>query len=193
MSKSRNFAFVLYPESVNSNWKRILTDLNQPCFYILHDKDTVIDKNTGEVVQKKPHYHVMIMFSTPRSDNTAKKISIMCGGNGHLETLISKRGYARYLCHIDDEFKYKYDYNKVCSVNGANYTDCIATDAEMVDKNNDLLAEIIKYCNDNNIIAYCQIVDYCIANRRDWLPIIRKNSHMICAYVKSKFWYNSYC
>lgn len=34
--------------------------------YILHDKDYVIDTDTGEATLKKPHYHVYLEFGNPR-------------------------------------------------------------------------------------------------------------------------------
>jgi hypothetical protein len=34
--------------------------------YILHDKDMMVDKETGESVPKKPHFHVYMEFGNPR-------------------------------------------------------------------------------------------------------------------------------
>lgn len=34
--------------------------------YILHDKDMMLDKDTGEMTLKKPHYHVYMEFGNPR-------------------------------------------------------------------------------------------------------------------------------
>ena len=192
MPKKRNFAFLLYPESCSSEWQQILRDLGQPVMWILHDKDTTVNES-GEVVPKKPHYHVMIMYNTPHSDNTARQISLMCGGNGHLETVVSKRGYVRYLTHKDDEFKHHYDDSEVVCYGGADYAKLSATDAEALTKSNDLLAELLTFIKSNHIIAYCVVVDYCITERRDWLELLRgRSGQLVSDYIKSRYWLNQY-
>lgn len=53
--KGRNWAFLVYPESLPSNWEDIITETGLPmAFSPLHDKD--VNPN-GE--EKKPHYHVI--------------------------------------------------------------------------------------------------------------------------------------
>lgn len=193
MSKHCNFAFLLYPESCNPNFINILSGLNTPVYYILHDKDTIINEK-GEVKPKKPHYHVMIRWENPHSENTAKKINIQCGGSGYLERLISRQGYARYLMHLDDEFKYRYDRTEVIVINDnldKKYDDLIIAD-ERTDNKTEILAEIIRYCNHNKLIAFCQLINYCVDCRLDWLPIVRRNANMLTAYIKSQYWYNGY-
>ena len=191
-SRERDFAFILYPESANPKWKQILSDLKLPVFWVFHDKDMIIDEETGEMVPKKPHYHVMLMFSNPRSENTAKKISIRCGGNGHLEELITRRGYARYLIHIDDPEKYQYSPNDVVCLGGADYNALSMTVTDIKKAEDDMLVDVIGYCKSTNIIAYCQLIDYCIENRREWLSFLRSpNGRIVRDYIKSHYWYNS--
>ena len=92
--RSRNFATVVYPESAPNDWQEILSSHFVPSFVSpLHDKD----KNpTGE--DKKPHYHVVVMFEGKKSDEQVKEVFDSIGGVG-LEKVQSIRGYARYLCH----------------------------------------------------------------------------------------------
>lgn len=194
MSKKCNFAFLLYPESCDPNFKYTLEGLKIPVYYILHDKDWVIHPETFEKVPKKPHYHVMMIFPTPRSENTAKKISLQCGGNGHLENIVSRKGYARYLMHLDESYKYKYDRSEVITMNDSgkfSYDYVIETEEEKMSRTDETLAEIIVHCRSNRYIAYCQLIDFCICSRPDWLPVIRKYSVMIYNYLKSSEWYNS--
>lgn len=56
--RTRNWWFVLYPDSAPNNWKAILNDLHIQ-YYVspLHDKDINPD---GEM--KKPHWHVIVTF-----------------------------------------------------------------------------------------------------------------------------------
>ncbi len=192
VARERDFAFLLYLDSANPKWKQVLSDLKIPIFWILHDKDTVVDDETGEVVPKKPHYHIMLMFENPRSENTARKISVRCGGNGHLEELISRRGYARYLIHSDNPEKYQYSANDVTCLGGADYNFSSATIADIKRTGDNILIDIINYCKMVNIIAYCQLIDYCIESRREWLSFLRSpNGRIVRDYIKSHYWYKS--
>lgn len=193
MPKSRNFAFLLYPESCCPSWQQILKDCGHPVMWILHDKDVVYDDTIKAWKPKKQHYHVMVMYDTPHSENTAKKLCIMCGGNGHLETIVTKKGYARYMTHKDDNNKYKYDDTDVICYGGVDYTKLASSDAELASKANDLLAELLTYIKRNNVIAYCVLVDYCVTYRRDWLELLRgRTGHLVSDYIKSRHWLGQY-
>ena len=194
MQKSCNYAFILYPESCNPYFPQILKDLGTPAYYIKHDKDVILDEEFNKVVPKKSHFHVFLVFPNPRSENTAKKICLQCGGNGYLETVVSRKGYARYLMHLDDKLKYQYERQEVYTINATgkyDYDKLIATEADLINEYNDTLADIITYCKHNYIIAFSQLVDYCVTNRRDWLPVVRKNTHMLYSYIQSMTWAQS--
>ena len=181
VSKRREFAFVLYEESAAENWEQVLSQLHQRVFWILHDKDV-----SSDGTPKKPHYHIMILFDNPRSLNTVQSLCSKCGGNGHLEEIISRRGYARYLCHMDDPDKHQYDVTEVHSLCGANYMLEIMSKVEL--KNNKLavITEIIQFCDDNVVFFYADLIKYCIAYRPDWLEVlISYNGHIIKDYIKS--------
>ena len=61
MIKGRNWAFIVYPDSLPVNYEEIITNTGLPmAFSPLHDKDL---NATGEA--KKPHYHVICYY-----DNT---------------------------------------------------------------------------------------------------------------------------
>ena len=50
------------------------------------------------------------------------------------------------------------------------------------------LEEIIKYCEDNKIEKFYQLVDYAIESKNDkWYNYINKNTWLIEEYFKSKY------
>ena len=101
-SRRRVFATVVYPESSPDNWRQIIDDYHVPVLISpLHDKD--INNGSGDL--KKPHYHVMFMFDGKKSDDQWNDIKSSFGGVG-TERIESTRGYARYLCHLDNPEKY---------------------------------------------------------------------------------------
>lgn len=98
--RTRSYACVLYPESAPENWRDILSDFHIPCLISpLHDKDV---NPTGE--KKKAHYHVLLLFDSVKSETQAREIFEAFGGVG-CEKVNSVRGYARYLCHLDNPEK----------------------------------------------------------------------------------------
>ena len=184
--RRKEYAFILYPESCSSDWLSVITGLQQPFFWILHDKDLNPDGSP-----KKPHYHIMIMFDNPRSENSLRKLSIRCGGNGHLSELISRRGYARYLCHLDNPEKHRYDskldLHEVC---GADYKHEISSRTELRNCKINMIKEIINFIDDNQIHVYSDLIRYSAKFRSDWLELlITYTGQVIKDHIKSE----AYC
>ncbi len=103
-TRTRNFATVVYPESAPEEWQGILAEQFIPAFISpLHDKDL---NPTGE--EKKAHWHVVVMFEGKKSVEQVTEIFNLIGGVG-CDKVHSIRGYARYLCHLDNPDKAKYN------------------------------------------------------------------------------------
>ena len=63
--RTRNWTFVVYPESVVPDWKEKLEKLyTQALISPLHNKD----KNP-DGTDKKPHYHVLLIFKNVEDKN----------------------------------------------------------------------------------------------------------------------------
>lgn len=73
--------------------------------------------------KKKPHRHVLVMldYSAPLSTwlNNFAPLDIH-----YMEVVKSKRGYLRYLCHLDNPEKARYNVHDVISLGGVDIT-CI--------------------------------------------------------------------
>lgn len=182
-SRRREYAFILYPESCSPDWLSFVTELQQPFFWILHDKDLNPDGSL-----KKPHYHVMIMFDNPRSENSLRKLSNRCGGNGHLSVLMSRRGYARYLCHLDNPEKYQYDpetdLHEAC---GADYKHETISRTELKNLKSKMIREMFKFIDDNQIHIYSDLLRYSAEFRLDWLDLlITYTGQTVKDYIKSE-------
>ncbi len=178
--RTRNFATVIYPESAPSDWKSILSEQCIPCFVSpLHDMDVNPD---GE--PKKPHFHVMLMFDGVKSIDQVKPIFDLIGGVG-CEKVVSTRGYARYLCHLDNPEKYQYNTEDVIAYGGADY---ITTIGLTTDKYK-AIGEMIDYCAENNIYSYSRLLEWCRINRFDWFRVLcDSGTFVIKEYLKSKTW-----
>ena len=176
----RNFATVVYPESAPEGWQETLSEQFVPAFISpLHEKDI---NPTGE--PKKPHYHVLIMFDGIKTTEQAKEIFEKIGGVG-CEVVKSIRGYARYLCHLDNPEKAQYDPEQVRSLCGADYHHTIGL---AIDKYK-AIREMMAYCQEYSILSYSDLLEYCSAERSDWFRVLCDNGTMVMKeYLKSKSW-----
>lgn len=181
-SRFRNFATIVYPESAPANWQDILEETFIPAFISpLHDKDI---NPTGE--PKKPHYHVVLMFDGKKSLDQVKEITATFGGVG-CEKVNSIRGYARYLCHLDNPEKAQYEQGSVRSLGGADY---IGTIGLVIDKYK-AIGEMIDFCKEYNIYSYSNLLEYCRVERFDWFRVLCDNGTVVMKeYLKSRSWTN---
>lgn len=184
VARIRNFATVVYPESAPENWQDILSQCFIPAFISpLHEYDV---NPTGE--SKKPHYHVIIMFDGVKTSDQARDIFDQIGGVG-CERVNSIRGYARYLCHLDNPDKAQYDPEQVRCLCGADY---MATIGLPTNKYN-AIRDMIKYIDDNKVICYADLLLYASMERPDWFRSLCDNcSLVIIEYIKSRTWKYNY-
>lgn len=178
--RTRNYACVVYPDSAPSDWLSILGEFCVPAFVSpIHDCDV---NPTGEV--KKEHYHVMVMFEGVKSSEQVKEIFEAFGGVG-CERVQSVRGYARYLCHLDNPEKHQYAEADVRCFGGADYYSVIGL---VLDKYK-AISEMIDFCKENNIFNYADLLEYCSVNRFDWFRVLCDNGTIVIKeYLKSRSW-----
>lgn len=178
--RKRNFATVVYPDSAPDNWKDILSKHHIPVFISpLHDKDI---NPTGE--EKKPHFHVLMMFEGKKSVDQVTEIFTTFNGVG-CEVVNSVRGYARYLCHLDNPEKAQYSADGVESLCGADYYNVIglATDKYKA------LCEMEEFCEQYDVDSFFALARYASVHRSDWSRVLKDNgSFYMREYLQSRKW-----
>lgn len=179
-TRKRNFATVVYPESAPEGWRDILAGYFVPAFVSpLHDRDI---NATGE--PKKPHYHVMVMFEGKKSEEQVKALFETIGGVG-LEVVESLRGYARYLCHLDNPEKAQYNPSDVVSIGGADYSYSIGLVADKYKA----VREMIAFCKANQIVSYAELLEYAAVEQDTWFRVLCDNGTVVMKeYLKSISW-----
>ena len=178
----RNFATVVYPDSDNTpeDWLSVLQDWKTPVLVSpFHDKDVNV---TGE--PKKPHYHVLIMFEGMKSQDQVRELFDQIGGVG-LETVNSLRGYARYLCHLDNPDKHQYFPADVLQFGGCDYIDMIGLPSDRYE----VIGEMIDFCEAERIVSYATLLVYARHNRPEWFRILCDSGTLVMKeYLKSFGW-----
>lgn len=178
--RTRNYACVVYLDSAPENWLSIISDAKIPCFVSpLHDEDV---NPTGE--PKKPHHHVLAMWDSVKTKDQAQAFFDTFKGVG-CESVNSSRGYARYLCHLDNPEKAQYSPEKVKCFGGANYSHIIGT---MADKGK-CVREMIAFVREQDITCFSDLMDYSATNNEEWFDcLINAGAYVIKEYIKSYTW-----
>lgn len=180
LRRTRNWACIVYPESAPDNWIEILKE-SKVSFLVspLHNMDVTMD---GEV--KKEHYHVLLLFDGVKTDKQASEVFATVNGVG-CEAVSTLRGYARYLCHLDNPEKVQYDVNEVVSYGTVDYVGIIGLPT---DKYNSI-AEMMDFCDRNNIISYAGLIRYARDNNEVWFRILCDSGTMVMKeFIKSRTW-----
>lgn len=178
--RTRNYATVVYPESAPDNWQEILSSHFVPAFISpLHENDI---NPTGE--PKKAHYHVVLMFDSVKTLEQAKEVCVSFGGVGS-EPVKSIRGYARYLCHLDNPEKAQYEPSQVKSLCGADYINTIGL---AIDKYI-AISEMEEFCDKYNVISFYALSKYARSHRQDWHRVLCDCATVYMReYLQSKQW-----
>lgn len=172
-SRVRQWALVVYPESAPPGWREVLDELHIEWVESpLHDKD--VDSGTGEV--KKPHWHVLLLFDGPKSYDQVKEISDALRAPIP-QRCHSARGAVRYMGHLDNPDKYQYGTAGIVGHGGVDVAELLKpTSAQRYE----LIAEMMQWVSDNDILEMEDLLLYAAAERRDdWFPLLCDS----CAYV----------
>ena len=178
--KGRNWAFVMYPESMPSDWFEKLERTGLP-FAIspLHDKD--LDP-TGE--PKKPHYHIICQYAnTTTAKNVKENVCSLVNGTIPIK-LENIKGMYRYHLHLDNSDKYQYDDRDRTFINGFDVSSVNALTNTEVEK---LSNEILAFIDDNDVLEYSDLIYILRTNElMNMLSVAKSHTILFNTYIRSK-------
>lgn len=185
--QAKGWAGILYPDSAVPDWREQLRQAHiEVLISPLHDKD--VNANGDP---KKPHYHVMLMFPTKVGFARAKVIWDAIGAipekdkHGNNRALDSIKAYARYLVHIDDHDKYRYNEDEIEAMGGAVWSAVALSESEETDL---LLDQIEEFIEEFQIVSFAAMVRYARENRPEWKKALRRNTIYVTNLIKSTAW-----
>lgn len=181
--KSRNWALVLYPESLKDNWKDILNEY-QICWACspLHQFDVNPD---GEI--KKAHYHVVLAFESNKSYSQICDISMRLSSDPegrfvHPQVCLSLRGAVRYFTHMDNPEKYQYNFEDIFS-HGLDVNELVKATISEAHRS---IRDILQFCKKNNITEYADLLEYCAESNADWFDLLLERYTLVLnSYLSS--------
>ena len=178
--KGRNWAFVVYPDSLPLNWEEIITDTGLPmAFSPLHDKDV---NPTGEA--KKPHYHVICYYENPTTSRAVKEyVTDKLNGTNPIK-LESMTGMYRYHIHIDNPEKFQYEDKDRKFYNGFDTNKVDSLTFFEIDKT---LRELQNFIRKEDILEYNDLLDILLDNElyQSW-TIARTQTIFLNTYLASR-------
>ncbi|MEM0174401.1 MAG: replication protein [Sulfolobaceae archaeon] len=179
-TRTRNWTCIIYPESAAEDWLEIIKSYYIECVISpLHDKD--IDGNGKE---KKPHYHVLLMFGSVKSYDQVLEIT------KKLKATIPQRCHnakalVRYMLHMDDADKAQYNAEDIVTLNGVDISELLRPSTS---ERYTLIMQMMNFIKQEKITEFCDLVDYAVENRSgDWCPIIFDSAtYVLSSYIKSQ-------
>lgn len=180
MLKGRNWAFVVYPESLPKNYEEIITETGLPmAFSPLHDKDI---NPTGE--SKKAHYHVICYYENPTTQKSVKE-NVTDKLNGTIPIkLESMTGMYRYHIHLDNPEKAQYNDKDRTFYNGFDTSKVESLTFFEIDKT---LRELQNFIESNDITEYRSLCKVLLDSDmfQSW-TIARTNTVFLNTYLASR-------
>ena len=152
--KSRYFTFLLYPESIPSDWKMKLELIGVPmAISPLHDKDlSTVDGQQ----YKKAHYHVIYVAKNPvTADSVRKKIKATLGDSSvaKVQTVVhSMENMYLYLTHESKDALAKNKHKDIKLINNFDIDRYVTLDESEKKELRQTLLEIIDKYKIVNII-----------------------------------------
>lgn len=175
--KSRTWGMVVYPESAPENWQELLSEtFMQFAVSPLHDKDVNPD---GEI--KKPHWHVILIWDGPVTQNAAIKIAEKVNAPNPVK-LESVRGAFRYFTHMDNPEKYQYDEKDIKLFNGFDISSYISLTKE---EKYEAIGKIMDIINENGITEYIDLLNILRLNDYNLFKVACDNTILFTNIVRS--------
>lgn len=172
--KSRNFVFVVYPESAPADWREKLCELGIP-FAVspLHDKDINPDGTP-----KKEHYHVLIIYANTTTLKAVAELFMPLLHSPIPQVCASAKGMYKYFTHADNPEKYQYESSEIQVFCGFE----IPLDSKEV---RDVMQAIEAYAIENGITEYAEMAVVCAKVSAEWYDVYSNHTMHFGKFMSS--------
>lgn len=178
--RTRNWTFLVYPDSAPENWRDIInSDIIPWVESPLHKADN----NPQVEGEEKPHWHVVILYSCVKTFEQLKNLTDRL--NAPIPQMVENtRSIIRYLAHLDQPDKEQFRSTDIICHNGADISRHLMplASAELA-----LVEEMQEWINDNDCEEFFKLGEHARTVRYDdWYPLLVKSSSYLRAYIQSR-------
>lgn len=181
----RAWTFILYPGDIPNDldWYVALDDLHIP-IAISPMHDMILEGKPGE----KDHYHVILSFDGKKSYDQVWELLLenlskdgQNRGFTRPEYVSCLASYYRYLCHLDNENKVKYDPEGIILLGGFN-------PHKYIDEQEHLFLKEMAECIDKmNFTEFDKFDSYCLEKYPDtWYRVLTRHYGYFQTKIRSK-------
>lgn len=177
-NRSDYWLFEFYPESCPKNWKEIINSWLVDCLVSpLHDKD--VNEND---TPKKPHYHGILFFDSAKSYEQVKELLAPLNGPIPIKPKGSKRNCTRYLCHLNNPEKHRYNEADVTEFQNADYQTLKVRDNDKYG----YIGEMMDFIDEQGVYSYAKLLRYSRKERPEWFRCLCDNgTYVMKEYCKT--------
>lgn len=177
-TRTRNWTFIVYPESAPDNWKELLQKEFTP-FAVspLHNLD--VNEGTGEI--KKAHWHVLIKYKGVKTyEQVLKAIKPL---NGSIpQPVANADGLIRYFVHRDNPEKAQYDIADIFSFMDVDIVSPFQTSTSRYDA----ISAMMDFVDEEEITEIKDLLQYARRENQEWFRYLCDNSaYIVESYIKS--------
>jgi len=179
-TRFKSWTCIVYPDSAPCNWRDIINAEHvQWVESPLHDKDI----NEGDEQQKKPHWHVLLLFDTVKNVGQIQAITEQLGGTIPIPAK-SAKGLVRYMLHLDNPDKHQYPRSELKAYGGVDLDELLRPSSS---DRYQRIGEMMDFVDENDITEMHQLLKYAKQKRfDDWFPLLCDNSaYILGQYIKS--------
>lgn len=178
--RTRNWTFVLYPESAPDNWRDILDEyhiewVESP----LHDKDINADGQP-----KKAHIHILLLFGGVKSYEQVHEITDALN-QPIPQRCHNAKAMVRYMAHLDNPEKAQYNQSDIIAHGGVDLADLLRPSSS---ERYQIIADMQNYVLSAGITEFQDLMDYARTEHfDDWFPLLCDSCTFVMSmYIKSQ-------
>lgn len=147
--RQRNFAGVFYPESCPPDFKKVIESFGvKCCLSPLHQPD---DND------KKPHYHIVFMFSGNKNIEQVRLLMFKLGSS-LVQPINDISAMIRYLVHKDNPEKEQFDKREIVCYHNVEIDKYFKqSEKEQLES----MRKLIQIINTNKITKYNELINFC--------------------------------
>lgn len=172
----KSWLWIGYPDSLPEDYVTVINKEGLQWVEAMHDKD-----------DKKPHIHFLGRYASPVGEELVSALTkkLNCPMPIPCKDVA---GSLMYFTHNTEDARRagKYEYPREILVSHGLDIDSFL---ELSRRERMLLVdEMLDFISQNNIVDYCDFVDYARANQRKWMDVIGSNpTGLVKDYIQSKW------
>lgn len=174
--KCRNWWFVQRIDQLPADWRTQLDELMIPGCYIVHERDTKLDIDTGTWLPVAPHIHCIVQFGNAVRAKTVLDALPDSFNVKMVKPVTAIAGAYRYMMHYEIADKAPYDRDEIIHMHGfkVNVSDVFNVD----------FANVYELINEHRICNFAVLMSFLVEFKPEYISYVSGHVQMVKAYLQ---------